>query len=109
MISDFWQFRHPNSAELSLVLRKFKFHQENWHGRGIPFNEPVQHKNWRAYRVTAKKQSKREQTYHVCLHATEKYEKVESVNTQNDYETASKNWTDKKETDLLAQVTLPDS
>ena len=54
------------------------------------------HKKWRAYRVIAKKQLK---TYHVCLHATEKYEKVESVNTQNDYETASKNWTDKKETD----------
>ena len=49
--------------------------------------------------MIAKKQLKREQTYHVCLHATEKYEKVESVNTQNDYETASKNWTDKNETD----------
>ena len=49
------------------------------------------HKKWRAYRVIAKKQLKREQTYHVCLHATETYEKVESVNTQNDYETASRN------------------
>ena len=30
---------------------------------------------------------------------TEKYGKVESVNTKNDYETASKRWTHKRETD----------
>ena len=56
-----------------------------------------------------RKNNQKENRLIMCLHATEKYEKVESVNTQNDYETASKNWTDKKETDLLAQVTLPDS
>ena len=46
------------------------------------------YKRWRAllHRGIAK-QSKREQTYPVCLHAMEKYEKVESVNTQNDYKT----------------------
>ena len=33
---------------------------------------------------------KREQTHPVCLHALEKYEKVESVNSQNDCETMSK-------------------
>ena len=30
------------------------------------------------------------------LLAVEKYKKMESVNTQNDYETTSKKWTDKK-------------
>ena len=34
--------------------------------------------------MIAKKQAKGEQTYHVCLHAMEKYEKV---STQNDNET----------------------
>ena len=28
----------------------------------------------------------------MCLHEAEKYEKVESVNTQNNYKTASKKW-----------------
>ena len=47
-------------------------------------------------RAIAKQQSKREQTHPVCLQELQKYEKVESVNTQNDYETASKKkWTDK--------------
>ena len=41
-------------------------------------------------RVIAKQQSKREQTHPVCLLVVEKYEKVESINTQNDYETTSK-------------------
>ena len=36
-----------------------------------------------------------------CLDAAEKYEKVESINTQNDLVTASKNWSDKKKTDLF--------
>ena len=34
------------------------------------------------HRVTAKQQSKREQTHPVCLHAVEECEKVESVNTE---------------------------
>ena len=46
------------------------------------------HKRWRAHRVIAKQQSKGEQTHTVCLHAAEKYEKVASVNKQNDYETS---------------------
>ena len=54
----------------------------------------------RCYRVTAKQQSKREQTRPVCLHGVEKCKKVGSINTQNDYETTSKKWTDKKKTDL---------
>ena len=39
----------------------------------------------------AKQQLKREHTHPVCLHKVDKYEKVESINTQNDYETKSKN------------------
>ena len=42
------------------------------------------------YGVIAKQQAKREQTHPVCLQAMEKYKKVDSVNTHNDYETASK-------------------
>ena len=48
------------------------------------------HKRWRAHRVIAKQQSKREQTQPVCLHTAEKYKKVERVNTHSDYKTASK-------------------
>ena len=33
----------------------------------------------------------------------EKYEKVKSVNTQNDYETTIKKWTDKKKINLLCK------
>ena len=57
------------------------------------------YKWWRALlqRVIAKQQSKREQTHPVYLQV-QKYEKVENVNTQNDYETSKKR-TDKK-TDL---------
>ena len=36
--------------------------------------------------MIAKKQAKREQTHPVCLHAVEKYKKV---NTQNDYQKTS--------------------
>ena len=61
------------------------------------------HKRWRAHRVIAKQQSKGEQTHTVCLHAAEKYEKVASVNKQNDYET-SKTWTDKKKADLHQSI-----
>ena len=46
--------------------------------------------------MIAKQHAKREQIQPVCLHATEKYEKGESVNTQNDYKKASKKWTVKK-------------
>ena len=42
-------------------------------------------------RVITKQQSKREQAHPVCLQEVQKYEKVENVNTQNDYETTSKN------------------
>ena len=52
------------------------------------------------HRVIAKQQVKREQTHPVCFHAVEKYEKVENVNTHNDYKTSEKG-TDKKKTDLL--------
>ena len=41
--------------------------------------------------MIAKQQEKKEQTHLVCLHTAEKYEKVESVSTQNGYQTASKN------------------
>ena len=39
------------------------------------------------YRVIANQHAKRKQTYPVCLHAMEKYKKIESVNKQNDYKT----------------------
>ena len=50
------------------------------------------YKSWRAllHRMIAEQQSKREQTHPVCSPAVEKYEKVESVNTQNDYKTTGK-------------------
>ena len=51
--------------------------------------------------MIAKHNHKTEQTHPVCLHEVEKYEKVESINTQNDYKTTGKKWTDKKKTDLL--------
>ena len=51
------------------------------------------YKRWKTllHRVIAKQQVKREQTHPVCLHAVEKYEKVDNINTQNDHETTSKN------------------
>ena len=50
------------------------------------------YKWWRTllHRVIAKQLSKGEQTHPVCLQAVEKYEKMESVNTQIDYATTSK-------------------
>ena len=50
------------------------------------------YKMWRVLllSVIAKQQAKRKQGHHACLHAVEKYEKMENVNTQNDYETTSK-------------------
>ena len=36
------------------------------------------------------KQAKREQSHPVCLHAVQKYEKVENINTQNDYKMSKK-------------------
>ena len=45
--------------------------------------------------MIVKQQAKREQTHPLCVHTVEKYEKVESINTQNHYETRSKKWTDK--------------
>ena len=49
--------------------------------------------------MIAKQRGKREHT-HEC-YTQWKYEKVESINTQNDYETVSKNWTDKNKKLIL--------
>ena len=49
-------------------------------------------------------EQKKKKTYLVCLHAVTKYEKVESINTQNDYKATSKNWTDKKKTNTFCVV-----
>ena len=38
----------------------------------------------------AKQNAKKEQIHPVCLRAIEKYKKVESVNTQNDYKTCKR-------------------
>ena len=48
-------------------------------------------KRWRAllHIMIVKQQAKRKQSS-LCLHAVAKYEKVENINTQNDYETMSK-------------------
>ena len=51
--------------------------------------------------MTGKHYAKRE--HPVCLHTIEKYEKVESVNMQNEYKTASKKWTDKKKINLYCE------
>ena len=50
------------------------------------------YKRWKAlmHGVIAKQRAKREKTHPVSLPAVEKCEKVESVNTQNDYETSKK-------------------
>ena len=53
--------------------------------------------------MIAKQHAKREQTHPVCLHTIEKYEKVESVNMQNDYKITSKKWTDKKKINLYCE------
>ena len=50
--------------------------------------------------MIAKQLLKRKQTHPVSLLAVEKYEKVESINKQNYYETTSKKWAAKKETNL---------
>ena len=42
------------------------------------------------YLQSVAKQGKREQTHPLCLNTVAKYEKVESINTQNDYKTTSK-------------------
>ena len=57
----------------------------------LAFNEVI-------HRVIAKQLVKGKHTHPVCLQAVKKYEKV---NTHNDYETASKKWTDEKKTNLL--------
>ena len=58
---------------------------------------------WRAllHRLIAKQKAKREQTHPVCLDVVRKYGKMESVNTQNDYETVSRKRTDKTKPDLF--------
>ena len=63
-------------------------------------------KSWGAliHRMITKQQLKREQSYPVCLYAVEKSEKVESVNTQNDYETTSKKMNRSKENKLVLCV-----
>ena len=55
------------------------------------------------YRVITKQQAKREQTHPVCLHAVEKYKKLESINTQNKYKTMKKKKKrpDKKKTNFF--------
>ena len=62
----------------------------------------TKYKRWRVLLLRMiVKQSKREQTHPLCLHAMEKYEKVESINMQNDYKTTSKKFTVKNKTELF--------
>ena len=53
--------------------------------------------------MITKQRAKREQTHLVGLHVVEKFEKKESVNTQIDYKTTNKKWTDKKKTNLFCE------
>ena len=46
------------------------------------------HKRWRTNGDC--KTAIKKETHPVCLHAAEMYEKMESVNTKNDYKTVSK-------------------
>ena len=46
--------------------------------------------------MIAKQWAKREQIHPVGLHTLEKYERVDSINTGNNYETKSEKWTDRK-------------
>ena len=72
----------PNVLEVKLKLLVFFF---------VPLRmSKVQRWSALIYRVIAKQRAKRKQTHPVCSHAGEKYAKVESVDTQNDYETKSK-------------------
>ena len=64
-------------------------------------------KRWRAllHRVIVKQQE--ENNYPLCLQALEKCEKLKNINTQNDYKTMSKDWTDKtKQTSSLCFVNV---
>ena len=54
--------------------------------------------------MIVKQRAKGEQTHLVCLDAVEKYERVESVNTKNDCEAASKKWKDKKKANFFCFV-----
>ena len=50
------------------------------------------YKRWKALLQSDCKAAikKKNKTHPVCLHAVEKYKKVESINIQNDYKTTSK-------------------
>ena len=112
LISDFWQFRHSNFGWDRSNLKKIyaSARKLTWKIDNIKssFRDPFwncssKYKEWRTllHRVIAKQKTKREQTHPECLHAMEKYENVESVNTQNEYKTTSKIWTGKKKIDLF--------
>ena len=50
---------------------------------------------------------KKENNYPLCLQALEKCEKLKNIDTQNDYKTMSKDWTDKtKQTSSLCFVNV---
>ena len=53
--------------------------------------------------MIAEQRAKREQTHPVSLHVVEKCRKVERVTRQNDYETTTKKWTDKKKANLFCE------
>ena len=59
---------------------------------GLVLMSPSKYKRWRAllHRVITKQQSEREETHPACLHTVEKYKKVDSINTENDYKISKK-------------------
>ena len=85
------------------MLRKFKVDWENWHGRGVRFNESLQVQKvervitWSDCKKTIKKRTNSPRMFP----RSRKVWKGEGINTQNDHETTSKKWADKRKTGLF--------
>ena len=86
------------------MLRKFKADWENWHGRGVRFNEPVQVQKvesvitWSDCEKIIKKRTNSPRMFP----RSRKVWKGGGINTQNDYKTTSKKWADKRKTGLFS-------
>ena len=84
------------SAEVSLILKKLSFIKKTDMEEGfVLMNLSTYYIEW------LRNNNQKEKTHPLCLHTKEKDVKVEGIDTQNDYETTSTKWTDKKKTDLF--------
>ena len=85
------------------MLRKFKVDWENWHGRGVRFNESVQVQKvervitWSDCKKTIKKRTNSPRMFS----RSRKVWKGGGINTQDDHETTIKKWADKRKTGLF--------